>query len=273
MIKSIDAPYRPVSLGGAVLRDVATLCVAAGAYGLAFGVLGRAVGLAPALVIAISVLVYAGGSQMALLGVLSAGGAPLAGVASGLVINSRFVAFGAVVAPLMQGGRGRRLLAAYLLTDEVATMATAQPDHRSQQQMFWVTGVALWTTWQLSTALGVALGQVLGDPAAVGLDAAFPAAFMVLLVPLLRGRAERVAAVGGGVGAVIGLQVLPAGLPVLLAMATGLLAAIAVTRNGRLCDDGEGPVARHPGPGTHASGGPQGASAVAAEARTKGRRS
>lgn len=231
------APYENTSAGlpvpSAIARDVATLCVAVAAYGVAFGVLGRAIGLHPALVVAISVLVYAGGSQMALLGVLAAGGAPLAGVASGLVINSRLVAFGAVAAPLMQGGRGRRLLAAYLLTDEVATLATAQPDERAGQRMFWVSGIALWLSWQLSTVVGAAVGGILGDPAAVGLDAAFPAAFLVLLLPLLRGPAERAAAVGGGVGAVVGLLLLPAGLPVLLAMATGLVAALAVGRSGR----------------------------------------
>lgn len=207
-------------------RAVAGLCAAAGGYGVAFGVLGRAVGLPAAVVIAMSVVVYAGGSQMALLGVLSAGGAPIAGAAGGLVLNSRLLAFGAAAAPLLRGRPAIRLAKAYLLTDEAVAVAMAQRDQPAQQRAFWFAGLSLWATWQAATVLGVVVGGGLADPTAVGLDAALPAAFLVLLVPMLRSSTERRAAAGGAVGALVGLVALPPGLPVLLAMAAGVLASL-----------------------------------------------
>jgi predicted branched-subunit amino acid permease len=215
---------------------VSSLALAVGAYGVAFGALGTALGLPVAVVLGMSLAVYAGGSQMALLGVLATGGAPLAGALGGLAVNSRFVAFGAAAAPLLGGSPARRLLAAYLLTDEAATVALAQPTPALQRRAFWVTGGSLWAVWQLTTAAGAALGGAVADPATVGLDVAFPAAFVVLLAPMLRGRPELAAAVGGAAGALLGALLLPPGLPVLVAMGGGVAAGVLAARAG---DPGE----------------------------------
>jgi predicted branched-subunit amino acid permease len=214
---------------------VASLCLAAASYGVAFGALGTALGLPVAVVAGISLAVYAGGSQMALLGVLSAGGAPLAGSLAGLVINSRLVAFGAAAAPLLGGRPWRRLAAAYLLTDESATVALIQPTAEARRRAFWVLGLWQWAAWQLATLGGAMLGTAVADPSAIGLDSAFPAAFAILLVPMLRGRPEVAAAAGGVVGALVGAALLPPGLPVLLAMAAGVAAGALAGPSRRTC--------------------------------------
>lgn len=208
-----------------MLRRAGALGMAVFLFGLAFGVLAVGTGLSPLMACALSVLVCAGGSQFAAVGVVAAGGSPWAGVASGLLLNARFVAFGLAVAPLLRGGPLRRAVKAQLLIDETSALALAEPDPEQADRTFWMTGLVLVPSWVAGTAFGALAGGRIGDPAVWGLDAAFPAGFLALLVPLLRDGATRVSAVAGVVIAVGLLPIVPPGIPV-LASAAGVTAGL-----------------------------------------------
>jgi predicted branched-subunit amino acid permease len=162
--------------------------LAVGAYGLSYGVLAVAAGLSPLVATLSSVLVLAGGSQFAFVGVLAAGGNPLAGAVGGLLLNLRYLAFGFAIAPhLPRGPLWRRALDGYLVVDESVALALAGPADEVGRR-FRVVGWTVVTAWIGATALGAYGGRLLGDPAALGLDAAFPAGFLALLAPWLRDR-------------------------------------------------------------------------------------
>ena len=107
-----------------VVGQVVPISLAVGAYGLSYGVLATAAGLSPALATLSSVVVLAGGSQFAFVGVLAAGGHPLTGALGGLLLNLRYLAFGLAIAPhLSRGPWWRRALDSYLLVDESVALA------------------------------------------------------------------------------------------------------------------------------------------------------
>lgn len=213
---------RPVAMAA----RVAPLAVAVGVFGLSFGVLAASAGLSPGAACAMSALVFAGGSQFAAVGVVAAGGSPLAAVASGLLLNARYLAFGVAMAPHLRGGPLRRAAAAFFVIDESVALALAEPDDRAAR-MFWWTGTMLGIAWIAGTAAGALAGAAIGDPRVYGLDAAFPAGFLALLAPLLDRRRARVAAAVGGVVAVALLPFAPPGVPV-LAAAVGAAVALRV---------------------------------------------
>lgn len=204
------------------------LAVAICAFGLSFGVLAVTAGLSPIMACAMSLLVFAGGSQFAAVGVIAAGGSPLAAVASGALLNTRFVPFGLPLAPLLEGGRLRRAVASHLVVDESAALAIAEGKHgrTSPDRVFWWTGITALVAWNGSTAVGAFAGGLIGDPETFGLDVAFPAAFIALLAPLLDSRRARVSALGGAALAIALLPNAPPGVPVLAAAAAALLALV-----------------------------------------------
>jgi len=209
------------------LNRTAALTVAAttGIIGVSFGALAVAAGIAPVVACAMSLVVFAGGAQLAATSVLGSGGSPVAAVASALLLNSRYVGFGLAVAPRFAGVSPRmRAVAAHLLIDESGALALAERDPQQAQAAFWTSGVAVFVLWNLGTAIGAFAGSALGDPAVLGLDAACPAAILALLVPQLAGRRARVAALVGGGVALAASLVLPPGLPVLCAIAAPILA-------------------------------------------------
>ncbi|MFF1905542.1 AzlC family ABC transporter permease [Kitasatospora sp. NPDC058218] len=212
------------TLDRATLRDIALVCVADALVGASFGAISVSGGLPLWLPIAMSVLVFAGGAQFAAVGVVLSGGGALAAVATGLVLNARLLPFGFTVADVLDGPRWRRLLGAQLMTDESVAFALLQPDRRRRRAAFWLCGVALFAVWNIAVVVGAAAGGLIGDTDALGLDAAFPAVLLALVLPSLTDRRTRAAALAGAVVAVATTPYLPAGLPVLLAL-LGLLLA------------------------------------------------
>jgi predicted branched-subunit amino acid permease len=213
-----------------LLRQVLAVAVAVPFFGLSFGVLATAAGLPLSQICALSLLVFAGGAQFAVVGVIAAGGAAAAAVAAGLLLNSRYLAFGVVIARLLDGPLWRRALGAQLMTDESAALALAEPDPHDARQAFWLTGGLLYLLWNASTLAGALLGSAIGDPAALGLDAAFPAGFLALLGPLLRDRGSKAAAATGALLVLALTPLLPPGIPILVS-ALGALAGLALRRD------------------------------------------
>ncbi|GAA3462873.1 AzlC family ABC transporter permease [Saccharothrix longispora] len=206
-----------------LLRDVSAVAAGAAVSGASFGAISTATGLPWWLPVAMSVLVFAGGSQFMAVGVVAAGGSPAAAVLAGLVLNARHLPFGLAVGDVFGKGWGRRLVGAHLLIDESTAFALAQRDPERARAAYWACGVALFGAWNVAVVAGALVGRNIGDPGAFGLDAAFPAALVALLLPALKDRVTLNAALLGAAVALATTPFLPAGVPVLLALA-GLLA-------------------------------------------------
>ncbi|MEU4426256.1 AzlC family ABC transporter permease [Actinoplanes sp. NPDC024001] len=210
------------------LRDVAALAAATLAVGASFGAITIAYGLPAWLPVVMSVLIFAGGAQFLAVGLLAAGN-PLAAVVAGLLLNARHLPFGLAVADTI-GPRWRdRLVGSHIMTDETVAFALAEPDPARRRRVYWTVGATLFVTWNTGVVLGVLLGGAVGDPNALGLDAAFPAGLIALILPSLRDRDTRRVALAGAAVAVLLTPVLPAGLPVLCAL-LGLLTLVRPSR-------------------------------------------
>ncbi|MFI9359647.1 AzlC family ABC transporter permease [Kitasatospora sp. NPDC053057] len=212
------------TLERATLRDIALVCLADALVGASFGAISVSGGLPLWVPMALSLLVFAGGSQFAAVGVVLSGGGALAAVATGLVLNARLLPFGFAVADVLQGPWWRRLLGAQLLTDESAAFVLQQHEPRRRRAAFWICGASLFVVWNVAVLLGGLAGGLIGDTDVLGLDAAFPAVLLALVLPSLRDRGTRTAALTGAAVAVAVTPFVPAGLPVLFALA-GLLFA------------------------------------------------
>ena len=160
---------------------------------------------------------FTGASQFAFVGVIATGGSAAAAVGSGLLLAARNGVYGLALAPVLQGPLGRRLLAAQFVIDESTAMATAQPDQPCGSRAFWWSGLSIFVRWNAGTVIGALAGGALSDPAALGLDAAFPAGFVVLIGPHLRNRAGRQAAVLAALVVLVTTPFLRPGVPILVA--------------------------------------------------------
>ena len=212
-----------------LIRDAAALSVAAGVIGLSFGAIATASGLAYWVPIAMSLFIFAGGSQFLAVGLLALGN-PLAAVLGGLLINARHLPFGLAVGPVIGDKTWARLLGSHVLIDENTAFAMAQTDPRRQRQAFWLVGALLFVTWNAGVVLGVVVGGMVGDPATFGLDAMFPAALLALVLPSLKDKVTRTAALSGAAIAVLATPVLPAGLPILVSLLGLLLIPLVQSR-------------------------------------------
>ncbi|QGQ19641.1 branched-chain amino acid ABC transporter permease [Cellulomonas sp. JZ18] len=213
----------------AARRQAVSVSVATGLYGISFGALAVASGLDVAQTMALSLLLFSGGSQFALIGVVGAGGAVGAAIASAALLGARNALYGAQLAPLLALPGSRLLPAAQLTIDESTAVATAQPTRAAARVGFWWTGAGIYVLWNLFTLVGAMAGDRLGDPRAYGLDAAAAAAFLALLWPRLGGPQGRTARLVAGAAVLVALAttpVLPSGVPVLLAAAVAILVGV-----------------------------------------------
>lgn len=193
---------------------MAPLLPAVFAFSASFGVLARAAGIGPFAATVMSATTFAGSAQVAVVSIVGAGGSVVAAIAAALLLNARYAAIGVSVGAHFEGGPLRRLLEAQLIVDESWALTVA-PDGTIDRPALLGAGGSLWLCWVGGTIVG-AFASV-GDPSKLGLDGAFPALFLALLVPQLRTRTARLAALLGGVVAVALVPVAPAGLPVVAA--------------------------------------------------------
>jgi predicted branched-subunit amino acid permease len=143
-------------------------------------------------------------------------------VLAGLLINARHLPFGFALADVFGAKWYRRLAGSYVLVDEVVAFTLAQSDRRRQRWTYAAAGLSLYACWQTGSLVGALAGSVIEDTDRYGLDAAFPAIILALVLPSLRDPTSRNPALVGAVVAVACTPFLPVGLPVLLAL-TGLL--------------------------------------------------
>ena len=212
------------TLDHGTLRDIALVCLADAAVGASFGAITVSGGLHPWVPVTMSVLIFAGGAQFAAAGVVLAGGSPAAAVLAGLVLNARLLPYGFAIADVAGDKWWTRLLGAQLITDESVAFTLRQHGRQRRRATFWTCGLALFLCWNAAVVLGALAGAVMHNTGAFGLDTAFPTVLLALVLPSLADRGSRHAALLGAVIAVVATPFLPAGLPVLLALAGLVLA-------------------------------------------------
>ncbi len=210
------APPDPVT-GSLVLG------LAVGVFGISFGVLAVASGLTAAQASVMSLLVFTGASQFAAVGVIDTGGSTAAALGSALLLAARNGAYGLALSGTLRGRLPMRLLASHFVIDESTAMSTSQVEPDDQRRGFWLAGLSVFVFWNIGTLLGALGGDAIGDPERFGLDAAFPAGFVALLVPHLKSIDGRLAALIGTAVALVLVPVAPSGVPVLAAAAAVLV--------------------------------------------------
>ncbi|MEJ7832207.1 MAG: AzlC family ABC transporter permease [Nocardioides sp.] len=216
----------PRSERSAIVRDSLGVGLATGTYGVSFGAVAVGAGLDVPQACALSLLMFTGASQFAMVGVLASGGPPLSGALTALLLGTRNTLYGLRMAPLLDWRGWRRAGAAHLLIDESTAMGVTRGSVSAARVGFLTTGWSIFVLWNVMTLVGAVAGTAIGDPRTYGLDAAVGAAFLALLWPRLSEPSNRVLAV---LAAAVALGVVPfvaAGVPVLVAGGVALLAGV-----------------------------------------------
>jgi 4-azaleucine resistance transporter AzlC len=226
----VSSIYRTLARG--TLRDIALACLAVWFIGLSYGAIAVASGFPLWFPAAQSVLVLAGASEFLFIGIVAAGGNPIAAALAGLLVNARHLPYGLALPDITGPGPGRgwrRLLASHVMNDETVVFALAQKDLPRKRAAYWTCGLGVLLCWPAGAVLGALIGGAIGNTNAFGLDAMFPAVILALIMPALRDRVTVRAALAGAAIALAATPFLPAGLPVLLALA-GVLVVVASQR-------------------------------------------
>ncbi len=200
------------------LRDALALAAALAIVGVSFGAVSTAAGVPLPMTLALSLIVFTGGAQFLVVAVAAAGGSPLAGLVGGMLLNGRLLPYGLAMGGVVGDRLPARLLGAHILIDESVAFARAR-DAERRRAAFWLSGGLSYVFWNAGAALGALAGGVVPDLDVLGVDAAFPAALVALLLPTLRGADARRVGLGAAAIALLATPWLPAGLPVLVGLA------------------------------------------------------
>lgn len=191
-------------------------------FGASYGLTARSAGMGAVAPLVMSATTFAGSAQFAVTSILGASGGTAAAIAAAVLLNARYAPISISVAQLFHGPRLRRLVESQLIVDESWALSS-RGDGRFDRRILLGAGLLLYVSWVGGTAVGVLAGDALGDPRDIGLDGAFPALFLALLVPQLRSPRARAAAVLGGAIALVLIPVTPPGTPIVAASAACLL--------------------------------------------------
>lgn len=226
MSRLADSPARRE-----LVRDSLGVGIATGAYGVSFGAIAVTSGFTVLQACALSLLVFTGASQFALVGVVASGGAPMSGAITALMLGARNTLYGMTLASLLRLRGVRRLAAAQIVIDESTAMALKAKDPRDAPLGFLATGVSVFVLWNAATLVGAVTGNAIGDPATYGLDAAVAAAFLALVWPRLSDLRSRLTAVAAAALALSLVPVTQPGVPVMAAAGAALAGALLSRRD------------------------------------------
>ncbi|MFN8191513.1 MAG: AzlC family ABC transporter permease [Nocardioidaceae bacterium] len=213
-----------------IVRDSWAVGAATGAYGFSFGAVSVAAGLSVVQTCVLSLVMFTGASQFALVGVVAAGGSPASGAVTAVLLGTRNTLYGLRLAPLLGWSGWRRVAVSQLVIDESTAMSVTRDRRDAARAGFLTTGLAVFALWNLATLVGAVAGDAIGDPRTYGLDAAVGAAFLALLWPRLRDGRNRVVAVAAAAVALGLVPLTAAGVPVLAAGGIALLAGVLSRR-------------------------------------------
>jgi 4-azaleucine resistance transporter AzlC len=208
---------------------VAPMTVGVIPFGLAFGATTVAHGYGTGAAVGFSVIVFAGASQLAAVQALAGGASAIVAAAAAWTVNLRLLLYTASIAPRFSHERlGRRMIAAYVLTDQAYAASIARwehqaPDDRAGRFSFYMGGaMTLWVGWQLATLAGALIGNAI--PKSVPLDFSIPLVFLALLMPTITSRASALAAAAGGAAAVVSAELGAQSVSILIGAVVGIAA-------------------------------------------------
>jgi len=227
-----DAPPSDGAAARAARRRVRGRALAIGLsvtpFAVSFGAVSVATGLSLLQTCLLSLLLFSGASQFALVSILGAGGSLGSALAPTLLLGVRNALYGVSVRRLLGLPGWLRPVAAQVTIDETTAMALSETSSGLSAYAFWMTALSVYVLWNAATLIGALVGRGLGSLSTAGLDAAGPAAFVALLAPRVRVVSMRVVALVGAGVALLCVPVLPAGSPILLG--GGVAALLAVVR-------------------------------------------
>lgn len=204
-------------------RTALSVAFTVGLYGAAFGAAGVTAGFSILQTCLLSILLFSGASQFAVVGIMGAGGAAVSAIATATLLGFRNALYGLQMAPILKVKGLKRILAAQITIDESTAVATLQENDADRRRGFYVTGIGVYVFWNLFTFLGALGASAIGDPSVWGLDAAVPAAFCGLIWPRLKNKTHFVVSALAIAWALLLTPITPAGIPIIT---TVLLAVI-----------------------------------------------
>ena len=214
---SINPKKNPVD------RTAVSVAFTVGLYGAAFGAAGVTAGFSILQTCLLSILLFSGASQFAVVGIMGAGGAAISAIATATLLGFRNALYGLQMAPILKVSGLKRVLAAQITIDESTAVATLQENDEDRKRGFYITGVGVYIFWNLFTYLGALGASAIGDPSVWGLDAAVPAAFCGLIWPRLKNKTQFLVSAIAIAWALLLTPIAPAGIPIIT---TVLLAVI-----------------------------------------------
>jgi predicted branched-subunit amino acid permease len=199
-------------------------------FGLSFGAVSVEAHLNLAQVCLLSLVLFSGASQFALVSIISGGGSLFSAVGTALLLGTRNGLYGARINALLRPRGWRRYAMAETTIDESTAMAVAESASGHAAYAFWATALSVYVLWNASTIAGALVGNALGSPATAGLDVAGPAAFTALLAPRLTTARMRLLALGSGAVALATVPLVPIGAPILIGALTAVAALLVFDR-------------------------------------------
>ena len=207
----------------AVARTSLSVAFTVGLYGAAFGAAGVTAGFTILQTCLLSILLFSGASQFAVVGIMGAGGSAISAIATATLLGFRNALYGLQMAPILKVTGLKRILSAQITIDESTAVSTLQENDVDRKRGFYLTGIGVYLFWNLFTYLGALGASAIGDPAVWGLDAAVPAAFCGLVWPRLKDKKQFLISALAIVLALLLTPMTAAGIPIIT---TVLLAVI-----------------------------------------------
>ena len=201
-----------------------TIGISVTPFGLSFGAVSVEAHLSLVQVCLLSLVLFSGASQFALVSIIGAGGSYVSAVGTALLLGVRNGLYAARINSLLRPSGWRRFVMSEVTIDESTAMAVSEAPSGNAAHAFWSTALSVYVLWNVSTVIGALVGNALGSPATTGLDVAGPAAFVALLAPRLTTLRMRMVALGSGVIALVTVPIVPVGAPILI----GGLTAVAL---------------------------------------------
>lgn len=194
-----------------------------GLYGAAFGAAGVTAGFSILQTCLLSILLFSGASQFAVVGIMGAGGAAISAIATATLLGFRNTLYGLQMAPILKVKGIKRVLAAQITIDESTAVATLQDNDEDRKRGFYLTGIGVYIFWNLFTFLGALGASAIGNPSVWGLDAAVPAAFLGLIWPRLKNKVQFLVSGIAIAWALLLTPVSPAGIPIITTVVLAII--------------------------------------------------
>ena len=204
-------------------RTALSVAFTVGLYGAAFGAAGVTAGFSILQTCLLSILLFSGASQFAVVGIMGAGGAAISAIATATLLGFRNTLYGLQMAPILKVKGIKRVLAAQITIDESTAVATLQDNDEDRKRGFYLTGIGVYVFWNLFTFLGALGASAIGDPSVWGLDAAVPAAFLGLIWPRLKNKVQFLVSGIAIAWALLLTPVSPAGIPIITTVVLAII--------------------------------------------------